>query len=57
MNASAVQPLLQTLTYIDRANVSFAALQFKGDLHLSTQQLGLGLGTMMIPEKHVSIAC
>jgi hypothetical protein len=36
--------VLQTLTYIDRSNVSFAALQFKGDLHLTTEQFGLGAG-------------
>lgn len=41
--------LLQTLTYIDRSNVSFASLQFKGDLHLTAQQFGLGAGVLSLP--------
>ena len=34
----------QTLTYIDRSNVSFGSLQFKGDLHLTSAEYGLGAG-------------
>jgi sugar phosphate permease len=32
------------LNYIDRVNVSFAKLQFQGDLHLSDASYGLGVG-------------
>ena len=35
-----------TLTYIDRSNVSYAALQFKPDLHLSNTEYGLGAGEL-----------
>lgn len=36
--------MAQTLTYIDRSNVSFASLQFKPDLGLTAEQYGLGAG-------------
>ncbi|CAL5224155.1 g6792 [Coccomyxa viridis] len=32
------------LTYIDRSNVSYGALQFRGDLHLNDAEYGLGAG-------------
>ena len=38
-----------TLTYIDRSNVSYAALQFKGDLHLDNASYGLGAGEAFCP--------
>jgi hypothetical protein len=38
-----------TLTYIDRSNVSYAALQFKGDLHLDNASYGLGAGKEFFP--------
>ena len=38
----------QTLTYIDRSNVSFASLQFRGDLGLTAGEYGLGAGIFYI---------
>ena len=37
------------LTYIDRSNVAYGALQFKGDLHLNDQEYGLGAGAYILP--------
>lgn len=36
------------LNYIDRVNVSFAKLQFQGDLNLSDASYGLGVGLFYI---------
>jgi len=36
------------LNYVDRVNVSFAKLQFQGDLHLSDASYGLGVGLFYI---------
>jgi ACS family phthalate transporter-like MFS transporter len=36
------------LNYIDRVNVSFAKLQFQGDLHLSDASYGLGVGLFYV---------
>ncbi|HSY57017.1 MAG TPA: MFS transporter, partial [Bradyrhizobium sp.] len=36
------------LNYIDRVNVSFAKLQFQGDLALSDASYGLGVGLFYI---------
>ena len=36
------------LNYVDRVNVSFAKLQFQGDLHLSDASYGLGVGLFYV---------
>ncbi len=46
---------MQTLTYIDRSNVSFASLQFKSDLGLSAEQYGLGAGNSL--PSHYLLVC
>ena len=46
MGADSFFSAVQTcLTYIDRSNVSYGALQFRGDLHLNDAEYGLGAGT------------
>src|SRR5947209_18643036 len=40
--------LLYITAFLDRVNVGFAALQMKGDLHLSDAVLGLGFGMFFI---------
>ena len=40
--------LLFIISYIDRVNVSFAKLQFQGDLHLSDASYGLGVGLFYV---------
>ncbi len=39
---------LQFSTYIDRSNLSFAAFQFKADIHLSNTVYGLGASIFFV---------
>src|SRR5205809_7799460 len=40
--------VLYVLNYIDRVNISFAALQMTGDLHFSNAVFGFGAGIFFI---------
>src|ERR1700680_364153 len=40
--------ILYVLNYIDRVNVSYAALQMTGDLHFSNAVFGFGAGVFFI---------
>lgn len=39
---------VQFFTYIDRSNLSFAAFQFKADVHLSNTAYGLGASIFFV---------
>src|ERR1700691_3079434 len=40
--------LCYVLNYMDRVNISFAALQFRQDLHISVASYGFGIGIFFI---------
>ena len=49
--------LVQFFTYIDRSNLSFAAFQFKTDVHLSNSAYGLGASIFFVGYTVSQVCC